>query len=160
MSGSAINWGPVLDPEGAWSPPVHVGASPEVVARHNSGLAYLATPYTKEVLVKGKWSFERSVMLSTLASRHVLLLMRAGATAVSPIVLAAEALHAQPSVPGRKVSPLDRARWTEWCRPMFCAAQLVVVPNIPGWDRSEGIWADVQAALAHNTPVFIYGGGR
>lgn len=160
MSGGAIDWGPVLEPGGVWSPLVHVGASPEVVARQNAGLAYLATPYTKEVLVKGKWSFDRSVMLSTLAARHVLLLMRAGVTAVSPIVLAAEALHAQPSVPGRKVSPLDHARWTEWCRPMFVASQLVVVPNIPGWDRSEGIWAEVQAALAHNTPVFVYGGAR
>ena len=160
MTRSAIDWGPVLEPGGVWSPLVHVGASPEVVARHNAGLAYLATPYTKEVLTGGKWDFNKSVAASLIASRHVLLLMREGVTAVSPIVLAAEALHAQPSVPGRKVSPLDHARWTDWCRPMFAAAKLVVVPNIPGWDRSEGIWAEVRAALAHNTPVFVYGGAR
>lgn len=155
---TSIDWPSVLRPGGAFSPLVHAGADATMVARHNIGLAYLATPYTREVLVKGKWSLERSVALSVMASRHMLQLMRERVTAISPIVLAAEALHAQSCTNGRRLNPLDREFWEDWCRPILNEATMIVVPDIPGWDRSDGIWAEVQWALGRNIPVFVYGG--
>ncbi|MBD3785650.1 MAG: DUF1937 family protein [Sphingomonadales bacterium] len=157
---TVIDWSEILDPRGRWSPLVHLQASPKVVAQHNSGLAYLATPYTREVLVKGKWSLEKSVEFSMLAAREVIMLMRYGVTAVSPIVLAAEGLHAQASNPGTKVNALDRRRWSDWRRPIFNAARFVIVPRISGWDECEAVFSEVEEALARNMPVFIYGGER
>ena len=34
----------------------------------------------------------------------------------------------------------------------------VVVPEIDGWDRSDGIKAEVDFAIDRGLPVFIYGG--
>lgn len=157
-SDSVIDWAWILDRGGPWAPLVHVGATPAVVARHNVGIAYLATPYTREVLIKGKWNLERSVALSVMASRHMVMLMRERVTAISPIVLAAEALHAQACTAGRRLNPLDRDFWADWCRPILNEATMIVVPDIPGWDRSDGIWSEVQWALSRNVPVFVYGG--
>ncbi|PTV94908.1 uncharacterized protein DUF1937 [Rhodobacter aestuarii] len=153
-----LDWAEILTPNGPFSPLVHLRATPEVVAQHAAGLAYLATPYTRKVMLNGRWNYDKSVTLSLLAAREGLRLARVGVTAVSPIVQAAEGLHAQAGAPGPKVNPLDRVFWTAWCRPMFAAARLVVVPAIPGWDESEGVFAEVTEAVRRNMPVFIYGG--
>ncbi|MFC3059498.1 DUF1937 family protein [Paenirhodobacter populi] len=158
MLATVKDWTALMAPDGNFAPLIHVGADARTVARHNVGIAYLATPYTREVTIRGKWSFDRSVMLSAMASRHMLLLMRERVTAVSPIVLASEALHAQSSTTGRRLSPLDRDFWMDWCRPILNSAAMIVVPDIPGWDQSDGIWTEVQFAVAHNVPVFIYAG--
>lgn len=153
-------WDRLLSPDHPKAPLVHAGATPVRVANYSAGLVYLATPYTREVLSGGKWSYEKSVTLSTLASRHMVMLMRERVTAISPIVMASEAMHAQCSVGGRRLDPLDQEFWSEWCRPLLHAARAVVVPNIPGWERSLGIWSEVAFALEHNMPVFVYAGGK
>lgn len=152
-----IDWPTLLHLDGAYSPLVHAGADPALVARHNTGLVYLATPYSREVRSGGRWDAGKSCAMSLMAARHVLRLARERVTAISPIVLAAEAIHAQPCTGGRKLDPLDAPFWADWCRPILHAATAIVVPDIPGWDRSEGIWAEVQWAISRNMPVFVYG---
>lgn len=153
-----IDWPTLLQPGGSYSPLVHAGADPALVARKNVGLVYLATPYSREVRSGGKWDLAKSCAMSVMASRHVLRLARERVTAISPIVLAAEAIHAQPCTGGgRRIDPLDAVFWADWCRPILHAATSIVVPDIPGWDRSEGVWSEVQWALERNTPVFVYG---
>jgi len=77
-----------------------------------------------------------------------------GVTAVSPIVLADGMCHAT-----EHLDPLDVRFWTRWCAPILAAARAVVVPDIPGWSRSEGVWHEVREALGRSLPVHVYARG-
>lgn len=133
-------------------PILHIGATPERVAREVAGIAYLATPYSKVVIGSdGLWDYSLSLDASARASRAAARLAALNITALSPIVMAAEMCHNSPAL-----APLDAIFWMRWCRPMLDAAVAVVVPDIPGWCDSAGIWVEVATALDRNKPVFIY----
>lgn len=131
---------------------VRFGMSDETVAATAAGLVYLATPYSKIALSEhGNWSFHASAEAMTRASRHAARLAKRGISACSPIVMAADMCHTDTTL-----DPLDAAFWTRWCAPLLAASRSVVVPDIPGWDQSAGIWHEVREAVAMNKPVHVY----
>lgn len=128
---------------------------------------YLATPYSRECLdVLNAWSREESDRMAARASVCVADLMAVGVTAVSPIALAVGMINATGLLRYRRraagfaptIDPLDAALWGRWCQPLLNVCGAVVVPDIPGWDQSAGIWGEVQFAVSRQIPVFIYGG--
>lgn len=138
-------------------PLLRFGADERLVAEFcRGGLVYLATPYTQLVLGAGDRAARRiaSIEASYRASMHVGRLAHHGVTAISPVVLAAEALHADPL---SMLDPFDQVFWARWCRPLELRATAVAVPDIAGWSRSRGIWREVSSALSRQVPVFVYG---
>lgn len=137
---------------GRWGDLVRFGAGPEAVARYSGGrLVYLATPYSKQVIGPGGvWDFGLSAEASVRAARWAAQVARHGATAVSPIVMAAEMCHS-----ARLLDPLDEPFWGRWCAPLLAASGTVAVPAFAGWQRSRGIWREVCWALQHNLPVMF-----
>lgn len=120
---------------------------------HVGRLVYLATPYSKRVMGwDGKWDRCRSERCVAQASSFVAAFAEAGVTAISPIVLAADAVH---YTHGTGLDPLDGAFWERWCRPILQVCDAVVVPPIFGWRDSVGIWIEVNQALACAKPVFL-----
>lgn len=142
----------------AGNPLVRFGASPERVASVAWGQVYLATPYTREVVGPRGWDRGLSLRMQAYAARAQLRLALVGVTAVSPIVQAAEMVQAAETEvgPGEGPDSLDPVFWTRWCAPMLAASSAVAVPEIPGWERSQGVWHEVHVALGRNLPVFVY----
>jgi hypothetical protein len=158
--------GLLTDP--AWrarlSPLLHLGSDPARVARHAaSGVQYLATPYSRQVVDgDGRWCSLRSGVVAGLAAVEAERLRAVGVSAISPVVLADRmvrdggvARHAPPVA-----DPLDAAAWERWCRPLLFVSASVVVPDLPGWSSSRGVWREVIFALAHQRPVFVYASGE
>lgn len=149
-------WGAVFDVarDGAL-PLIRFGATHESVAAAADGLVYLATPYSRIALNDlGNWSFHASAEAMERASRAAAKLAKAGVSAVSPIVMAADMCHSDVTL-----DPLDAPFWSSWCAPLLAASHAIVVPDIPGWDRSVGIWHEVLEALSRNKPVHVYARG-
>lgn len=164
-------WGPILAAAARGDlPGVAVGQSAASVAKSFGGRqpVYLATPYSRECLdVLDVWSQEESDRMAHRASIAAAHLLAVGVTALSPIVQAVGMVNATGVVQvqnGRKVrffpaiNPLDAAMWVRWCQPLLNVCGAMVVPDIPGWDQSAGVWSEVQFAVARQIPVFIYGG--
>ena len=158
------DWGVLFAPEvrGRWGDKVHFGADPSTVAKWAVGPVYLATPYSKRVMRNGKWAHDLSLYASAQAAREMSRLARVGVTAISPIVQAAEMVHSEVAegVDGLpRLDPLAAAFWENWCRPMLDACSAIVVPDIEGWQASEGIRHEVFTVLM-NRPrhVFFYAG--
>lgn len=124
------------------------------VARSVRGrMAYMATPYTLEVLdADQQWDRTRSFEIETRTARWARDLAMEGASVVSPILQACAICHAD--IEGH-LDPLDDCFWARWCQPMMRAAGSVVVPPMTGWDRSRGVWREVCWALEHNVPVYL-----
>jgi hypothetical protein len=150
-----MDWRAVLAPGGEWAPLVTGGSSPARVGRSAVGLVYLAAPYAGEVALRGGWRLERSVRFVTLAAIEMARLMRAGCVAVCPVLQRAEMAHVA-GLAGLEVDPLADRDWDDLTDRLRCAAGLLVVPQMQGWDRCPEVWADVQWALARNMPVHIY----
>ncbi len=137
----------------AWQT-LHLGATPDLVAREASGLVYLATPYSREAVRDGIiWDMRLSLQMQGHAERHAAALAARGITAIAPIALAAGMCHQS-----HQLAPLDARFWQRWCAPLLAASRAVVVPDIPGWDRSQGIWFEVVEALDRQMPVYVYAG--
>lgn len=153
-----VAWGNILQGDAAAIGLIMLAATPETVASGaRGGLVYLATPYSREVRGRGgRWSFEKSVLMQCYAAQAADALLAVGITAISPIVQAAAMVQSRE---GRGVDPLDRDAWTAWCRPMLNACAALVVPDVPGWQRSEGVHAEVAWALSTNRRVYVYAGG-
>lgn len=131
----------------------------DVVSRCRSRLCYLATPYTKlAVHPDGSFCSARSIEASVRAARWLNLLAMDGVTAVSPIVQAVEMVNADRL--RETLDPLDAAFWEDWCRPLLRASSVVVVPPIPGWDESDGIWGEVRQALDWQMQVLLIAPGQ
>jgi len=130
---------------------VLIGATVDDVAARCGGRAvYLATPYSREVVVADAWDWGLSMRASVVAAAQIGRLARAGVTAISPIVMATDACHAD-----RALDPLDQAFWSAWCMPLLSACGLVYVPPLLGWARSRGVGAEIEWAIAHRVPVLI-----
>lgn len=167
---AARNWSFVLDAARQGDLPlVHIGQTPAMVARSFGGVqpVYLATPYTKECTdVLGAWSYDLSRAMGRRAETAMADLQACGVSAIAPVAARVGIIHAGGAFMGAArggvqfkphCDPLA-AFWSHWRMPFLNVCGAVVVPAIPGWDHSEGIWADVQHAFARNIPVFIYGG--
>lgn len=153
MLSRARAWGAIMNVRD-WGrdPLIHFGASPESVARRAVGMVYLATPYSRiAVDGDGRWNLTASMVAADRAARHAARLAAVGITAVSPIVQSAAMCHAS-----HALDPLDAAFWTRWCAPLLARCGVVVVPDIEGWDQSDGIWREVQEAVAAMKPVHVY----
>lgn len=148
------SWPELLRMAPWWPGLLHPGATPASVARVASGLVYLATPYSLQATDprNGRWRRDWSDALARAAALEAVALAREGLTAVSPIVQSAAMCNALDGL-----DPLDERLWARWCQPMLDAARAVVVPDIPGWRRSLGVWREVIWALEHNMPVHVYG---
>lgn len=159
------DWGVIFAPDvrDRWEGRVWFGAGPTTVARYTLGgkPVYLATPYTKRVRKEGGgWSYEASLHASAQAARELGRLARVQVTGISPIVQSAEMVHAEAfgiCVDGKPLDPLNDAFWREWCRPLLYASCAVVVPDLDGWQASEGVHGEVMWVLSEtNWPVFFY----
>jgi hypothetical protein len=73
-------------------------------------------------------------------------------TLVSPVVLSM-AMVAEDL--GGSLDPLDEDFWNRWCLPLLHSAGCIVVPPVPGWDRSRGVWGECCYALRHGLPVWL-----
>lgn len=137
---------------------ITTGSAPVQVARHCAGFAYLAVAYDLEVRLRKDWRLERSTRQSVLAARELAFLYAAGVTAVCPTVQRAEILHAAWTI-ADKPDPFDAKFWGARSLPFLNAANIVVVPNVQGWERCPMVWRDVNIALQGNVPVHLYYGG-
>lgn len=154
LDAAKIDWSALTDPDGAYSALIHLGSSPDDVRRRCAGLAYLSTPYAEGACMGGSWRFEKSVELETRAAWAMHRLALAGVPVLAPAVQWAAMAHAAMVLTrGQRINPLDTGAWDGWVSPMRNAASLVVVPDVPGWQRSRAVWADVIWALDHVTPV-------
>lgn len=133
----------------------------EAAVRAAGGLAYLASPYTRlSVDEHGQWSVPHSMWAQEAATAWAIRFARAGVTAVSPVVMAgAMVLQDYVRDEGPDLDPLDRAFWAHWCLPLLAVSASVVIPPIPGWGHSLGVWREAVAALGGNRPVFLIGEG-
>lgn len=162
------DWGVLFAPQvrDRWEGKVFFGAGPATVARWANGGApvYLATPYSKRVTRGGKWAHDLSLYASAQAAREMSRLARVGITAVSPIVQAAEMVHSEVAegVDGKsRLDPLDQDFWERWCRPLLATCCAIVVPDLDGWEQSEGIYHEVMTVLKDsNRLVFFYSPGE
>lgn len=151
-------------------PCLHLGQSAASVAKSFGGKqpVYLATPYSREAVdVLGCWSYQASNQAKRRAARACADLLNHGVTAISPVVLAVAMINATGAfgvtrregfqfVP--RLDPLDGGLWYDWCQPLLSMCGAVAVPDVPGWQDSNGIYAEVAQALTRNIPVYIYGG--
>lgn len=129
----------------------------DVISHARGRLAYLATPYSKVALCDcDAWHQGISLEAAVRAARWAKVLAAEGVTAVSPIIQSVEMVHADLA---DMLDPLDAVFWEGWCRPLLAASGVVIVPPIPGWKDSEGIWVEVCAALRSNRRVFLISEG-
>ncbi|MCG7520866.1 DUF1937 family protein [Ruegeria sp. Ofav3-42] len=126
----------------------------DVVTACRGRLCYLATPYTKVAVdADGAWDASASLECAVLAARCARALALEGVTAVSPIIQAAEMINAD--IISQALDPLDGGFWLRWCWPLLNSADAIIVPDFDGWAESDGIWAEVRAALTTNRRVFL-----
>jgi len=162
---SEPEWGAALAAAARGADPLlRVVSGPAAVAAAFGGRqpVYVATPYSREVVgPDGRWDHHLSVVAMLRAAAAADDLLACGVTALSPIVQAAAMVHgamrgAAGGVSVHRHDPLDGALWQRWCAPVLRVCGALVVPDLPGWDRSWGIWHEFNAALAANMPVFLY----
>ena len=171
MTGWESAWGPILAAARAGDlPDVRIGATVSSVAKEFGGRqpVYLATPYSREAVDDlGAWCYDRSRAMQRAAAHAAAELYRVGVSAFSPIVQSAAMVHATGSFVGddrsgvrfvASIDPLDSSAWSRWCQPFLNTCGAVVIPEIDGWDRSAGIFAEVRYALQRLLPIYIYGG--
>ncbi|PYE81307.1 DUF1937 family protein [Pseudoroseicyclus aestuarii] len=119
-------------------------------------LAYLATPYTRQSTDdNGRWCPSLSCDLSDAAAAWCSRFAQTGVTAVSPVVQADAMLQRDPW--GDALDPLDEHFWSTWCRPLLSRCDAVVIPPLPGWDCSAGVWAEACAAVTRQRRVILIG---
>lgn len=115
-------------------------------------LVYLATPYSAHVVdEEGAFNFELSMEMALRAVPFMAAFAAGSVTALSPIVLADAMVWLD--VP--QIDPLDHRFWTRWCAPLLHACAVVVVPPIDGWDRSSGVFNEVQTHLMRQRRVIL-----
>ncbi|AUQ89377.1 MULTISPECIES: DUF1937 family protein [Phaeobacter] len=129
----------------------------DVVRRIGGRMAYLATPYTRQVLDSDlQWDSGLSLDLEVRTARWARAFAIEGVTVASPIVMACAMLNADVEA---QLDPLDIAFWARWCQPILSASGSVVIPAMDGWDRSRGVWREACWGLQHNVPVYLVAEG-
>jgi hypothetical protein len=103
-------------------------------------LAYLATPYSQYAA-----GIEAAFAdAARLASR----LVGMGITVYSPVV------HGHPLSIHGGLEPRDHDLWLALDRPMMVRCDVLIVAQLPGWQESEGIAAEVDAFLHAGKPIY------
>jgi len=144
---------PALDEHAKTGTLIRTSALWEAARLGKGRLAYLATPYSKIALPRnGVWSalgsYQAGIMAADWARRFAL----EGVTAISPIVQAVEMIRCDA---GKRLDPLDAEFWEAWCLPLMAVSSIVIVPPIPGWGESDGIWHEVREALRDRKKVVV-----
>lgn len=104
------------------------------------GFAYLATPYTR---------FPSGIYRAAkLACRAADDLMSKGLVVFSPIA------HSHAIAHGGALDPLDHAFWMRQCRPLMEAASALIVVQVPGWQASRGVAAEIAFFRESCLPVY------
>lgn len=148
-----IDWAALRPLYAGWG--LRQDASLGDVAHHCRGhLTYLATPYSRQVVdhEDGAWDPNLSDDLGMVAAKWSRDLAIEGVTAISPILICVEMIARDFT---GALDPLDHMFWSTWCRPLLRRSEVVIVPPIPGWDESLGVWQEVRWALMHQVPVFL-----
>lgn len=164
-----MTWGPVLAAARRGDLPlIRIGATPASVAKEFGGRqpVYLATPYSREVIDDmGEWCHLRSQAMGRAAAKAAEALRQAGVSAFAPIALSDAMVRASSVFVANaygqvrfaaSADPLDGAAWARWCQPFLNVCGALVIPDIAGWDRSDGIAAELRYALQRDLPVFLY----
>lgn len=123
---------------------------------------YLATPYSRRAMRAGRFDYP-AAHVAALDARRVLRLMTvAGITAISPIVQSQAVIadlwtDASDAKGERQIGSLAlNADWWEAInRPLLNVARGIYVPELPGWDESTGIMAEVVQVLRGTRPVMV-----
>jgi len=149
------DWPAVLARGGRWSALVRAASRPAAVPQ--GGLAFLAAPYLAEVSIRAEWRADRAARMGMAIARELIRLRAHGVTAVCPVLIQDWMMTAAPLAHGLVVGQ-SREDWEAWARPMLHASQVLVVPDLQGWDRCPTIRAQVGWALDHNLPVHVYAG--
>lgn len=120
-------------------------------------LVYLATPYSRVVVdERGRWEIGLNAQAVAAATRWACRLARLGVTAAAPITMAGDMIaHDYCRAAGPELDPLDARFWEAWCRPLLEKSDCVVVPPLPGWRDSTGIWRECVAMLGVGRPVHL-----
>lgn len=118
-------------------------------------LAYLATPYSLEVVDGcGDHNPALSRRMGDAAAYWAGTLVARGVNVTSPIIQSDAMFDAV----GRDIiDPLDNNFWAGWCSLILLNTQRLIVPPIHGWHNSAGIFAEVMWTLESNRAVYIMG---
>lgn len=128
---------------------MRVAPWPEAAALIPRGPVYLASPVTS-YLERGLE--DEAARLASLWAAELL------AQGLSPFAPAAQwvgALMAAEGAARDRLLAMSHAEWMRRCVPMLHAARALVIPPIPGWAASRGVWAEACLAVVRNTPVVI-----
>jgi hypothetical protein len=129
------------------------GSLGAMVARLRGGVVYLATPYSKLVVRSdGGFDAAMSEAQGALAAEWQLRLALCGISAFSPIGSTVAMLREDNT---HQMDPLSAEFWGAWCRPFLAASNVVVVPKVPGWDQSLGVWHEVVTAIQAQSRVVL-----
>ena len=132
------------------------GAWEAILDQLQGQLVYLATPYSRVVVDgEGLFSYEASLKAIYDAAGWSGILAVEGVTSLSPIIQSAEMVH---TLGSEFLDPLDAAFWTRWCVPLLAASDAVVIPPIPGWDSSVGVWGEACRGVEMGIPVIVLDG--
>lgn len=137
---------------------LHLNADLLDVARVSRGrYGYLATPFSGAVVgATGRYRRAMAEVVAAEAANWCLWGALNKLTLLSPVVQSMAMVEADL---GRELDPLDRDFWQRWCLPLLQGAGAVVVPPMPGWELSHGVWNECCWALRHNVRVFVIGSG-
>lgn len=105
-----------------------------------TGLAYLATPYTK---------YPHGIVPAfETAARLAARLLVAGVNVYSPIA------HTHPLAIHGGLDPLDLSIWLPFDQTMMEAAEALIVAHMEGWEESAGIAHEVAFFTAAGKPIW------
>ncbi len=124
-----------------------------MIPRLRGGMCYLATPYSKLVVdAGGGFDDFMSEAMGGIAAEWQLRLALCGVSAFAPIAAAVAMLREDAA---RQLGPLSADFWEGWCRPFLAASTVVVVPMVPGWDKSLGVFHEALIAIQAQRRVVL-----
>jgi len=103
-------------------------------------MIYLASPYSDPDPAVRQQRFEA-------ACRAAAALLAKGQPVFSPIA------HSHPIALHGGLDPLDHHIYMPTDQAVLCMCSEVVVLMLPGWDKSQGLLAEIRAAVRRRMPV-------
>jgi len=105
-----------------------------------TGLAYLATPYSR---------FNGGIYLAfEEAAKLAAILLTTGTKVFSPIA------HSHPIAIYGKIDPYDHSIWLPYDKAMMDVCECLIVAHLQGWEESYGIAEEVKIFEAARKPIF------
>lgn len=106
------------------------------------GFIYVATPYSKYHL--------GHTLAYIHAAKATAKLQQMGFVALSPIA------HSHPVAVFGNIDAMDWEHWQKQNEPLMRAAAALVVVQMPGWDESVGVLAEIEHFIAADKPVVFW----